>query len=251
MGEIVENNLESLGEEQPLPEFIGRLEDKYLCPVCQNVLQQPLQTECGHRLCKACVLELCQKRAAPVRCPVNEVDCTDLSISANNLTVFPDHGAKREIKNLKVFCANRNNGCTEQMKWDQLEKHVQKCPVTPECTFCKQAVFGSSMKKHMDEECLKYLVKCQYGCKGIKLTREQLPDHLKICPLRPRPCRYNGCEFEGNKAKMDLHVVEPTSMAFHNQMLLEQGTNLQKNNEAVKSRLQAVTGEKTTIKEQF
>ena len=31
--------------------------DVYECPICLLVLRQPMQTECGHRFCKCCILK--------------------------------------------------------------------------------------------------------------------------------------------------------------------------------------------------
>ena len=245
----------SLNEEYLLPDFVDKVEDKYLCSVCANVLQQPMQTQCGHRLCKTCCVDLLvlgQKYKRPVTCPVNEADCINLSTSPNETSkIFPDHGAKREIKNLKVFCANRKHGCVKEMKWIQLKKHDQTCPFIPmECIYCKHPVAGNNMKTHVDTECIQYPVKCQYGCQ-IKLTRGQLPDHIKSCPLQARWCQYNDCEFKGNEADIKQHLVEPTSMAFHNQKLMEQVSKLKKENEGVKGQLLAVACEKSQLENSF
>lgn len=32
-----------------------RLEDKYLCSACRNVLRRPFQAQCGHRYCSFCL----------------------------------------------------------------------------------------------------------------------------------------------------------------------------------------------------
>lgn len=32
-----------------------RLEDKYLCSACKNVLRRPFQAQCGHRYCSFCL----------------------------------------------------------------------------------------------------------------------------------------------------------------------------------------------------
>lgn len=32
-----------------------KLEDKYLCSACKNVLRRPFQAQCGHRYCSFCL----------------------------------------------------------------------------------------------------------------------------------------------------------------------------------------------------
>ena len=32
-----------------------KLEDKYLCSACKNVLRRPFQAQCGHRYCSSCL----------------------------------------------------------------------------------------------------------------------------------------------------------------------------------------------------
>ena len=32
--------------------------DVYECPICLLVLRMPMQTECGHRFCKGCILKV-------------------------------------------------------------------------------------------------------------------------------------------------------------------------------------------------
>ena len=36
-------------------EFCPPADSKYMCPVCLMVLREPVQTDCGHRFCKACI----------------------------------------------------------------------------------------------------------------------------------------------------------------------------------------------------
>jgi len=36
-------------------EFYPPADAKYMCPVCLMVLREPVQTNCGHRFCGACI----------------------------------------------------------------------------------------------------------------------------------------------------------------------------------------------------
>lgn len=35
-----------------------KLEDKYLCSACKNVLRRPFQAQCGHRYCSYCLTSI-------------------------------------------------------------------------------------------------------------------------------------------------------------------------------------------------
>ena len=39
-------------------EFDPPAPDVYECPICLLVLRMPMQTECGHRFCKGCILKV-------------------------------------------------------------------------------------------------------------------------------------------------------------------------------------------------
>lgn len=91
-------------------EFDPPLESKYECPICLMALREAVQTPCGHRFCKACIIK--SIRDAGHKCPVdNEI------LLENQL--FPDNFAKREILSLMVKCPNE--GCLHKMELRHLE----------------------------------------------------------------------------------------------------------------------------------
>lgn len=55
------------------PEFVG-VDSKYVCVLCNNVLQDAVQTPCGHRLCQPCVDTYLQD-GQPRPCPYQEEFC--------------------------------------------------------------------------------------------------------------------------------------------------------------------------------
>ncbi|KAK7814969.1 hypothetical protein U0070_024312 [Myodes glareolus] len=107
-------------------EFDPPLESKYECPICLMALREAVQTPCGHRFCKACIIK--SIRDAGHKCPVdNEI------LLENQL--FPDNFAKREILSLTVKCPNK--GCLQKMELRHLEIHDQTCPLANIiCEYC-------------------------------------------------------------------------------------------------------------------
>ena len=69
----------------PLPEFTEPIDDKYKCIVHNHVLQEAMQTPCGHRLCKACWDGIIQNLTS-VPCPAKEDECS--MITPDNVSYF-------------------------------------------------------------------------------------------------------------------------------------------------------------------
>lgn len=55
------------------PDFV-EVDSKYVCVLCNNVLQDAVQTQCGHRLCQPCVDTYLQDHQ-PRPCPYQEEFC--------------------------------------------------------------------------------------------------------------------------------------------------------------------------------
>ena len=50
---------ENLSFQQGFDEYFDPpAPDVYECPICLLVLNIPVQTECGHRFCKGCILKV-------------------------------------------------------------------------------------------------------------------------------------------------------------------------------------------------
>ncbi|MBZ3885168.1 TNF receptor-associated factor 6 [Sciurus carolinensis] len=163
-------------------EFDPPLESKYECPICLMALREAVQTPCGHRFCKACIIK--SIRDAGHKCPVdNEI------LLENQL--FPDNFAKREILSLTVKCPNE--GCLHKMELRHLE-HDQNCPLAN--------------------------VICEY-CNTM-LIREQMPNHYDLdCPTAPIPCTFStfGCHEKMQRNHLARHLQENTQL--HMRMLAQ------------------------------
>ena len=61
-------------------EDFRKFDEKFLCLYCHDILYEPVQTSCGHRLCRECVSDIKQSSKSTI-CPANEADCDDLSKS--------------------------------------------------------------------------------------------------------------------------------------------------------------------------
>ena len=62
---------------EPIPKFVA-LPGRFRCVVCNDVLKDPWQTDCGHKMCATC-LDLIFEMAAEVTCPALDEDCAMIS----------------------------------------------------------------------------------------------------------------------------------------------------------------------------
>ncbi|XP_006109389.2 TNF receptor-associated factor 2-like isoform X2 [Myotis lucifugus] len=87
-----------------------KLEDKYLCSACKNVLRRPFQAQCGHRYCSFCLSNILSSG------PQNCAACVHEGIYEEGVSVlesssaFPDNAARREVESLPAICPS--DGCT-------------------------------------------------------------------------------------------------------------------------------------------
>ena len=223
------------------PEFVEKVSDDLVCPVCRTLLQEPQQTDCGHDFCRDCVRHL--MKDGKLTCPV----CRAESLSNQ---IFDDKRLKREIMGLRINCDQNGRGCTWSGELRQREKHSGECGyVTEPCVNeCGQVVMRKEMKDHKDSycplriavcgyckdetrlslllqhytECGKYPVPCMYRC-GVKVAREDMEEHTSLegtCPNSPLDCEFYdvGCKFKGTRHELNKHIE--TSSTSHCRLLL-------------------------------
>ncbi|XP_044175461.1 TNF receptor-associated factor 6-like [Acropora millepora] len=225
--------MESSGEASPNPEgydeyFDPPLEKKYECPICLLGLREPVQTPCGHRFCRGCILR--SIRDAGPKCPVDNEHLDEWQLNSD---IF----AKREMLNHHVFCRLKKvhecpwkgplgkledhltecgfidvlcpENCGKEFQRKDLKKHLEDdCPNrTIPCTFCAEEVLWSSMENHF-QDCPQYPLSCE-ECGKAYIPRNEMQDHNeKECPRAELKCRFStvGCPFEGTRPAVNDHV---------------------------------------------
>ncbi|XP_045702472.1 TNF receptor-associated factor 2 isoform X2 [Phyllostomus hastatus] len=153
-----------------------KLEDKYLCSACKNVLRRPFQAQCGHRYCSFCLSSILssgpQNCAACVQEGIYEEGVSILESSS----AFPDNAARREVESLPAVCPSE--GCTWKGTLKEYEAHHEVCP--------------------------KFPLTCDV-CGKKKIPREKFQDHVRACGECRAPCRFRdiGCPavVEGEKQR--------------------------------------------------
>ncbi|XP_029467451.1 TNF receptor-associated factor 2 isoform X4 [Rhinatrema bivittatum] len=222
-------------------EILGtKLEGKYLCSHCKNILRRPFQAQCGHRYCSYCLKSIIS--SGPQKCaPCLQEGLYEEGISVlENSSAFPDNAARREVESLPAICPNNGcmwkgtikdyegtheescpymlipcPSCKTMIKLNDTEHHNEReCPERKlNCKFCKGAFYFPEIKAH-DEVCPKFPLTCE-GCGRKKIPREKFQDHVKSCGKCKAPCKFYviGCtamvrQLERSIGLKDLAIAE-------------------------------------------
>uniref|UniRef100_A0A8C0FQI8 TNF receptor-associated factor n=1 Tax=Bubo bubo TaxID=30461 RepID=A0A8C0FQI8_BUBBB len=217
----------SLDLNQPgfAKEILGtKLEVKYLCSDCKNILRRPFQAQCGHRYCSYCLKKIIS--AGPQKC----ASCIQEGIYEEGISIletssaFPDNAARREVESLPAVCIN--SGCTWKGTIKEYEVKIKtrllmsaSFPVClGELLFRGPNILLSILSQAHDEVCPEFPLTCE-GC-GKKIPREKFRDHVKTCGRSKVPCRFEvvGCAEVVENEKLLEH--ESKCLAEHLYMLL-------------------------------
>ncbi len=219
----------------PEPVFVKELADKYKCSICTNLLDTPVLTECcGQHFCKACLEKWITKKKATIfpQC------------RAENFNKIVSQPIIREIKQLGVYCTNRDNGCKVLISYGDFPKHVNECTFGyVKCTNnCDTArLLRKDLEHHCKQECPNRIVHCELcneegkhcrivgrhkrTCPNVivacpnkcneKLKRKDIEEHRKECPLEIVDCPFKeaGCEVRLPRKNISDH--EASSMQNH------------------------------------
>ncbi|CAH3107006.1 unnamed protein product [Pocillopora meandrina] len=176
-------------------EFDPPLESKYKCTICHLGLRNPVQTFCGHRFCRECILHSMRDSHGDSLCPL---DRTPLSESQDHLS-----GCQFVVVNCK-------HNCGKQLQRRDIHQHMEaECLYrkTP-CEHCEDPVLWNEVEKHF-ENCSRYPQQCE-KCKEEGIKRDKMKFHLEHnCPKVKIECPFNlvGCAFEGLRSDIGKHLA--------------------------------------------
>ena len=210
-------------------QFISKdksLVERYLCPICQEILYKPLQTSCGHLFCGKCL-----KRVQSKNCPSCRAEFVREPIE--------DRFNEREIRNVIVKCQNSSRGCEWEGELGNVESHqngvcgyqlVQcgnKCGAEVErreveeheedhcelrrylCLYCQwhEDTYKKVTSEHF-KECYYFPLDCPNNCGKKRIRRRDMSSHLCACPEEVVPCRYQslGCKVRLPRKQMEDHL---------------------------------------------
>ena len=172
------------------------LSDDHKCPICRLVVKNAYQINCcGKIMCKGCLMKCCETSQ---KCPMCRTRIGN--------KYFKDTRSDREIKSLKVYCDNQENGCDWTGEVRVIEKHLEDCDYQEiECEDCKRTILKLEMETHLSDECPMRDYKCTF-CNKQDTYQSITVDHPKECPNAVLECVNTGCLQEVKRRNMPSHL---------------------------------------------
>ena len=219
--------------------FVGTVSDDHICPICQDLLNEPQLTICGHLFCNECLKKAGSYQKVSSK---SQLECP-LCRTVSPQGAFPDARTNRQIQNLNVICSNssctwkgslcdlpnhRNgtsgkacllepvtcpNDCqTANILRKELDDHQKKeCPMRKEpCPHCKVELQFCKMADHFQSSCQEYPIQCPNECGQKSIPVKNIEVHLHECPEAKVPCPHlsTGCTETMPRKYLQKHVEE-------------------------------------------
>ena len=213
--------------------FVDQLHDRFICVICHLPSREPYMTgECcqGQTVCKSC-LGLAVKMSN--NCPI---------CRSQNFVTHPNWHLTREIRNLHIYCTNKEKGCEWQGELNDINNHLgnsngcqfeevkcsnecgkmikrryltshveTECPRRKvNCQYCHDTGEHQFIEGQHKEECAKILLPCPNNCEVATVPREDLESHRKECSLEMIQCEYHnvGCDVMIARKDWERHKKE-------------------------------------------
>ena len=201
------------------------------CPICLELVFEPVLTSCGHLFCQRCVKD-------QTSCPT----CRD------ELQYMRNQRDERRVKGLKVKCPNWEKGCQWQGDLGDTAQHTgTDCQLeTIYCPKgCKEEILRGHSRKHgaictqRDYNCPHcffygtfanvttthftacefFTLTCPAGCHN-RYSRKQMASHLAECAEELVPCQYAsiGCQEVIRRRQLQAHMDNQKDYHFRKAM---------------------------------
>ena len=167
-----------------------RLLEELKCPICIELVSEPVYTSCDHLFCRNCIKD-------QPTCPT----CRE------RFTTTPDRGSVRIVKAFKVKCPNSVEGCKWQGDLGDAEEHLEekcqhqkvKCP-----NGCGSKVDRTHMRRHTQGDCTHRPYKCRH-CDHKGVYKDVTTVHYTTCGDFPLSCPA-GCGKTIKRRNMESHL---------------------------------------------
>ena len=135
--------------------FEHEVDSKLLCPICRNVLKDPVQCQNEHYFCRSCLKKHLHENSET--CPVCQDHLTEETLTK------PPRILTNMLECLKIRCDHANRGCRGLIKLEFLHQHVKSCAYSPtRCTNsgCSQVINQHEKERHEHELCPFGMIVC-------------------------------------------------------------------------------------------
>ncbi|KAK6479399.1 E3 ubiquitin-protein ligase RNF114-like [Huso huso] len=150
---------------------------EFVCPVCLEIYDRPMTTQCGHTFCSSCLQE-CLRPQKPV-CAVCRTALTKWTASV---------GLEAHIQNSQGTC----KGCCAQVYLSQMRSHTAACPKFQEYIMEGVSTTAKLQPSRLSAVPNRFTFTCPY-CGSQNLDQEGLVEHCNaqhsrdprqvVCPI--------------------------------------------------------------------
>ncbi|XP_068716083.1 TNF receptor-associated factor 6-like [Montipora foliosa] len=211
-------------------EFRDEPSSGHWCPICLFVMRNSVQTTCGHRFCKECLLRTFRESNARI-CPKDRIPLPQEG------GFFADVAWDRDVLCLHVKCKRNERGCDWTAQLRHYQEHVKECLYEDvacakcnehvqrgllrdhetsecrnrivQCEHCEEEFEFWHKEVHDGEKCTRFPVECPQQCKQREIPREELESHIRDdCLMTVVACPYNdaGCNFSDKRINLEAHM---------------------------------------------
>ena len=153
------------GGGYPEDRFQTSVDKNFFCPICKDVLKDPVQCHNQHLFCRACITEHLKNSHT---CPVCMQELTEEALSK------PPRIVTGYLDGLMVNCDHKERGCVELVELGLLETHISVCeykPVTCPNERCEAVVNMADLEEHTSEVCEYRQVYCEECDENMSLKK--------------------------------------------------------------------------------
>ena len=194
----------------PQERFQYPVDKNFFCPICTDVLKDPVQCHNQHYFCKACITKHLENSKT---CPI----CVE-KLTEENLNK-PPRIVTDYLDGLIINCDYSERGCTEFLELGNLTNHTPMCgyrPVTCPNKRCETTVNMKDLEQHRIEHCEYRLIWCQecdeemsvkkYGKHTCILSKEI--DEMKAMLLEVKDEVTKICKNQNEKLNEIQHALD-------------------------------------------
>ena len=146
--------------------FKFSVDRNFLCPICADVLKDPVQCQNQHYFCKECIKKHLETNGKS--CPICVQDLSEETL-AEAPRILTDY-----LNGLIISCDHTDRGCTKEVPISRLKSHVRECGFRPiVCTNekCGQTFNQKHLAGHVTDDCEYRLVHC-LDCDDIMIYKK-------------------------------------------------------------------------------